>query len=180
MQEQRRPVVITLLVLGAIALAVLLVSVLDAVGDPEPDAGGIPLSAIISRQKPAVAPFEGLGELEVAIGHDRCLRVAVADSIDERVAGLRDRTDLGPYDGMLFVFQGSTEAAFTMSGVTDPLEIAFYGNDGARNSGRLMQPCPEKAEAECPSYRADGPYEYAIETRKGQLPSGAVTACAPA
>ncbi len=94
------------------------------------------------------------------------------------MAGLRDHTDLGPYDGMLFVFQGPSESAFTMSGVTVPLEIGFFGSDGSRNSTRLMKPCP-KAEAECPVYRADGPYAYAIETLRGQLPAGPVTACSP-
>jgi uncharacterized membrane protein (UPF0127 family) len=177
--SSRRPVVITLLVLGAIVLAVVLVKVLDTVGDPEPNAGSIPLSAVISRQTPAVAPFEGLGELKIAVGYDRCLRVAVADSLDERAAGLRDRTDLGPYDGMLFVFDGPTDVGFTMSGVTDPLQIAFYASDGSRTSGQLMEPCPEKVETECPVYRADGPYQYAIETRKGQLPGGPVNACSP-
>jgi uncharacterized membrane protein (UPF0127 family) len=178
--SSRRPVVITLLVLGAIALAVGLVAVLDAVADPEPNAGSIPVSAILNRQTPAESPFEGLGELKVAVGYDRCLRVVVADALDERVAGLRDRTDLGPYDGMLFVFDGPTETAFTMSGVTDPLQIAFFGSDGSRHSGRLMEPCPDSFETECPLYRADGPFQYAIETRKGQLPSGPLTACAPA
>jgi len=144
-----------------------------------PLAGGIPLSAIIPRQKPAQAPFAGLGELNVAIGYDHCLRLAVADSLDERAAGLRGRTELGPYDGMLFVFQGPTNVGFTMSGVTVPLDIGFYGNDGARDSSRLMQPCPDKAENECPVYRADGAFEYAVETLKGKLPSGPVTACSP-
>ncbi len=167
---------IALLVVGAIALVVVLVLALGDSDDSDPATAAGPLSAVISRQTPAEAPFEGLGELEIAVG-DRCLRVAVADSTDERVDGLRDRTDLGPYDGMLFVFQGPTESGFTMSGVTDPLEIAFYAADGSRTSGRVMAACPEKAETECPVYGADGPYEYAIETRVGQLPSGAVTAC---
>jgi uncharacterized membrane protein (UPF0127 family) len=177
--SNRRPVVITLLVLGAIALAVLLVAVLDAVADPEPNAGRIPLSAIIGRQRPAAAPFEGLGELNVAIGDDRCLRLVVADSVEERSAGLRDRTELGPYDGMLFAYPFPTETGFTMSGVDVPLDIAFYGADGLRTSGQLMAPCPDKAEAECPDYRADGLYQYAVETLKGQLPSGSVNACSP-
>ena len=80
---------------------------------------------------------------------------------------------------MLFVFQGPTDAAFTMSGVTDPLDIAFFDSDGARNSTRAMKPCPEKAENECPIYRADGPFVYAVETLKGQLPAGPITACSP-
>jgi uncharacterized membrane protein (UPF0127 family) len=176
----RRPLVITLLVLGAIALSVVVVKILDEVGDPTPHAGGIPLTAVLPRSVPAVAPFEGLSEVEAAIGYDRCLRLVVADTQDERVAGLRDNTaDLGPYDGMLFVFQGPSESGFTMSGVDDPLDIAFFEQDGSRNSTRAMRSCPEKAERECPVYRADGPYVFAVETKAGELPSGPITACSP-
>jgi uncharacterized membrane protein (UPF0127 family) len=178
MREHRRALVLTLLVLGAIALIVIVVKVLDAVDDSGSDAAGVPLAGFIARQKPAQAPFEGLGQLRVAIGQDDCLRLAVADSLGERVAGLRNHTDLGPYDGMLFVFQGPTEVGFTMSGVTVPLDIGFYRADGAPISHRLMRPCPEKAENECPVYRADDSFEYAVETLKGNLPSGPVTACA--
>jgi uncharacterized membrane protein (UPF0127 family) len=176
----RRSIVITLFVLGAIALSVVLVKVLDELGDPHPNAGRIPLSAILPRAVDAQAPFEGLSEVKAAIGYDRCLRLVVADSEAERVAGLRDHTaDLGPYDGMLFAYDGPTETAFTMSGVSDPLDIAFFDQDGARNSTRAMRPCPEKAETECPVYRPDGPYIYAVETKAGELPDGPITACQP-
>ncbi len=176
----RRPVVITLLVLGVITLSVVVVKVLDEVADPDPHAGGIPLTAILPRALPAVAPFAGLSEVHAAIGYDKCLRLVVADSEEERVAGLRDHTaDLGPYDGMLFAFQGPSDAAFTMSGVTDPLDIAFFDQDGARNATRAMKPCPDKADNECPVYRADGQYAFAVETKAGQLPSGPITACSP-
>ena len=175
----RRPVVITLLVLGAIVLSVVIVKVLDEVADPTPDAGSIPLTAVLPRSSPARAPFVGLSEVNAAIGGD-CLRLVVADSQEERVAGLRDHTsDLGPYDGMLFVFEGPTEARFTMSDVTDPLDIAFFDQNGNRNSTRSMKPCPEKAETECPAYAADGPYIFAVETKKGQFRSGGITACTP-
>jgi uncharacterized membrane protein (UPF0127 family) len=176
----RRPLVITLLVLGVIALSVVVVKVLDEVGDPQPDAGGIPLTAVLPRAVSAVAPFEGLSEVNASIGPDRCLRLVVADSQDERVAGLRDNTsDLGPYDGMLFVFQGPSQSRFTMSGVSDPLDIAFFEQDGARNATRSMEPCPEKVENACPVYGADGPYVFAVETKKGELPSGPIAACSP-
>jgi uncharacterized protein len=176
----RRPVVITLIVLGAIALSVVVVKVLDEVADPTPDAGAIPLTAVLPRSAPAKAPFVGLSEVNAAIGDD-CLRLVVADTQEERVAGLRDHTsDLGPYDGMLFVFDGPTGSRFTMSDVNDPLDIAFFAQDGSRNSTRAMKPCPEKAETECPAYAADGPYAFAVETKKGELPSGSITACQPA
>ena len=105
----RRPVVITLVVLGVIAVAVVVVKVLDEVGDPTPNAGGIPLDRDPPASVDAVAPFEGLSEVKAAIGYDHCLRLVVADTEEERVAGLRgNEADLGPYDGMLFVFQGPT------------------------------------------------------------------------
>jgi hypothetical protein len=42
-----------------------------------------------------------------------------------------------------------------------------------------MPACPDKAETECPVYRADGPYVFALETKAGELPSGPITACSP-
>jgi uncharacterized membrane protein (UPF0127 family) len=176
----RRPVVTTLIVAGVVALSVVVVAVLNSAFDADPNAGGMPLTAILPRSVSATAPFVGLSEVKAAIGYDHCLRLVVADTTEERVAGLRGHADdLGPYDGMLFVFQGPTESSFTMSDVNDPLDIAFFEQDGSRNSTRAMKPCPEKAESECPAYRADGQYVFAVETKPGQLPSGPITACSP-
>jgi uncharacterized membrane protein (UPF0127 family) len=176
----RRPVAIPLVVLGLIVLAVVVVMVIDQVGGSDSTAGSGPVSAALRQQVAAQAPFEGLTEVHAAIGSDKCLRLVVADSEDERVAGLRrNSADFGPYDGMLFVFQGVSESAFTMSDVVDPLDIGFFEQDGTRNSTRVMKPCPTKAETQCPVYRADGPYVYAVETKPGQLPSGPLTACSP-
>jgi uncharacterized membrane protein (UPF0127 family) len=123
----------------------------------------------------AVAPFTGLTEAQLGVDGD-CKRIVVADALAERVAGLRGRTELDPYDGMLFVFGGPTTSAFTMSGVSAPLDIGFYDGDGRPVSRLRMEPCDE-AEAECPSYLADGPFEYALETEVGELESGALTNC---
>jgi uncharacterized membrane protein (UPF0127 family) len=167
-------------VVVAIIVSVVVVKVLVEVADPDPHAGGIPVTAVLPRSVPAKAPFEGLSEVHAAIGYDHCLRLVVADTEEERIAGLRGHTaDLGPYDGMLFVFQGPSESAFTMAGVADPLDIAFFEQDGARNSTLAMKPCPDKAETECPVYRADGAYLFAVETRSGHLPAGPITACQP-
>jgi len=123
----------------------------------------------------AVAPYTGLTEAHLGVDGD-CKRVVVADALTERIAGLRGRTELDPYDGMLFVFAGPTTSAFTMSGVSAPLDIGFYDGDGRPVSHERMEPC-DKAEAECPLYEADGPFEYALETEAGQLTSGALTNC---
>jgi uncharacterized membrane protein (UPF0127 family) len=176
----RRPIVVALLVIGVIALSVGVVKVLDEVGDPEPDAGGLPVTEALLRTTPARAPFVGLDAIQAEIGHGNCLRLVVADSLPERYAGLRGHAaDLGPYDGMLFVFDAPSEAAFTMSGVDAPLDIAFFDANGARTTTRAMKPCPVKVDTGCPVYRADGPYLYAVETKGGQLPAGDLAACSP-
>jgi uncharacterized membrane protein (UPF0127 family) len=178
--SRRAVVFVTLFVVALVALAVVVEIVNDDSGTTTvPSAGTGSFASALSTAGPAAAPFAGLTEVKGAIG-GTCLRFAVADSLDERVAGLRGNSaDLGPYDGMVFVFPSSTQTAFTMAGVQDPLDIAFFDREGARNSTRAMKPCPDKAETECPVYRADGPYVFAVETKKGELPSGPITACSP-
>lgn len=123
----------------------------------------------------ATVPFDGLTLTRLSIGGD-CKELVVADTVDERVIGLRGRETAEPYDGMLFVFDAPTSTPFTMAGVTAGLDIAFYDGDGTPVSRTSMKPCP-KAEAECPAYRADGEFVFAVETRPGELPSGALTTC---
>jgi uncharacterized membrane protein (UPF0127 family) len=164
-----------LVAVAVVALVVGAVKIFDDGGDATPRTRLAALAATLSRATPASAPFVGLTEVHAAVG-GQCLRLAVADSLDERVAGLRGTTDLGQYDGMLFVFDRVANATFTMSGVTDPLDIAFFGGDGTRGSSRMMKPCA-KAEPACPVYRADAPFVYALETPPGHLPAGPIGPC---
>jgi uncharacterized membrane protein (UPF0127 family) len=165
-----------LLVVGAVLLVVALVGVVllateDEAGGPPP-AGDAPatLAAALSGATPADAPFSGLTATRVRVG-DRTLSVVVADAPDERVEGLRRRRDVGPYDGMLFVFPASTEGSFTMSSVPVALDIGFYDDAGRVVATRRMEPCA-RAESECPLYGATAPYRYALETPAGALPRG--------
>lgn len=134
-----------------------------------------PTSPLALSTRAAASPFVGYTEAEVGIG-GRCRRVVVADSPDERVQGLRGHPELGPYDGMLFVFDRATEARFTMSGVSVPLDIGFYADDGSPVSRLRMRPCPE-AVASCPDYAAGAAVSYALETLRGDLPTGGLSSC---
>ena len=49
----------------------------------------------------------------------------------ERIQGLRAVTDLGAYDGMLFVFPSDAFARFTMAQTPLPLDIGWYTSDRA-------------------------------------------------
>jgi hypothetical protein len=124
----------------------------------------------------AAEPFPALTELELAIG-GRCARLAVADTPSERARGLMAVTDLGPYDGMLFVFDGDVEDAFTMHRTRLALDIGWYDGAGEPVDRAGMVPCPEPDAADCPLTRASGRYRYAVEVPAGGLGRGALAAC---
>jgi uncharacterized membrane protein (UPF0127 family) len=170
--------VITASVLLAVAAALLVGGlVLFLRGDDESaPAGGRALRAVLASARPAAAPFAGLTDVRLGIGGD-CRRIVVADDGGERSVGLMRRRDLGPYDGMLFVFERPTQGAFTMSQVPVPLDIGWYDAGGRPVDRTLMQPCAGLPVLDCPSYRSRGPYSYAVETLEGALPGGALSGC---
>ena len=122
-------------------------------------------SAVLTGVEPASAPFRGMTEGTIEVGGRR-LRVVVADDADERVQGLRRKSDAAPYDGMLFVFPSSTLVSFTMAGVPDALEIVFYDADGRVVDRLHMTPCAG-TDASCPAYTPNGEFRYALETGAG-------------
>ena len=133
-------------------------------------AGGRSIGAALRAAAPAGAPFPGLTATHVHVG-GRLLAVVLARTEDQRNTGLRQRSTLGPYDGMLFVFPSDISTAFTMSTVPVGLDIAFYRADG-RSVGQLrMRPCAG-SEAECPTYDIHKSFRYALETLVGRLPRG--------
>jgi uncharacterized membrane protein (UPF0127 family) len=161
-----------------LALAAALVGglVLFLGRDDDSAAPGGPLASVLAGARPATAPFTQLTEIRLGIGGD-CRRIVVADRTDERATGLMRRSDLGPYDGMLFVFGTPTSSSFTMSEVPVPLDIGWYDASGRPVDRLLMQPCPDRSVSDCPVYSSRGSYTYAVETLGGQLPSGALSGC---
>jgi uncharacterized membrane protein (UPF0127 family) len=124
----------------------------------------------IRAASPAQTPFRGLTATTVHVG-GRAFRVVIAKTEAQRQRGLRHRRDLGRYDGMLFVFAGTTSVGFTMSTVPVPLDIGFYRSDGHMVDVRRMVPC-SGSDASCPVYRARASFRYALETLIGGLAHG--------
>ena len=136
-----------------------------------------PLARAIDDASRAKKPFRDLTATRVALGR-HVMNVVVADDADERTAGLRQRRDIGPYDGMVFAFDGPTSTGFTMSTVPVALDIGFYDAAGRVVDRLRMEPCAG-SEAECPVYRASGPFVYALETLADALPRGRLRARPP-
>ena len=137
------------------------------------DSGGLPLGL---DTVPAGAPFAGYRETRIEVD-GRCRLVAVADTDELRAQGLRGHVDIGRYAGMLFAFDGESEASFTMAGVSQPLEIGWYSSDGKRIAESHMAPCPDGVEADCPIYSAGRPYRVALERPGGSSSVGQLTPC---
>ncbi len=128
------------------------------------------ISDALAEGQPALAPFAGYTQTGVLVGTTN-LRVVVADDPATRSAGLRGRENPAPYDGMLFADETDATAEFTNAGVDAALSVAWFDADGRRVGDAEMVPCVG-SERECPTYSADRPYRYAVETPAGQLPGG--------
>ena len=150
-------------------MAVVLIAGSSSADEPARPSG--PVAAALAHAHAASRPFKGLTATRIRVGN-RTLRVVVADQNDERTQGLRRRADIGPYKGMLFVFDAPTATAFTMSTVKTPLDIGFYDGRGRVVDRLQMQPCPLTSEALCARYQPSGSFSYALETLPGDLPHG--------
>jgi uncharacterized membrane protein (UPF0127 family) len=178
----RRPLAALGLMLVAVAAGLLIWRAIDGSSDPgarrEHTAvgnGGTTPPTISPTTSTAL--FPGLTEAQLLSG-EGMLRVVIADDEAERRQGLRGRSDLGPFDGMLFVFPESAEAGFTMSTVPIALDIGFYDAQLRRVGDRRMEACAG-SESECPTYRSPAPFVYALETPAGRLPAGDLTRLPP-
>ena len=94
------------------------------------------------------------------IGDSR-FTVWVASTPDQRQRGLMFRTDLGPRQGMLFVFEDSSEHEFWMKNTPLPLSIAFLTVDGVIFQIESLTPYSELV------VRSRQPARYAIEVKAG-------------
>jgi len=63
-----------------------------------------------------------------------------------------------------------------MSDVKFPLTIGFYDESGLRVDAVDMELC-SGTDGTCPSYGSQGDFKVALETPKGKLPDGPLTAC---
>jgi uncharacterized membrane protein (UPF0127 family) len=118
------------------------------------------------------ATVDGVGEVAASITAADgtvtgcCLLVASTD--EQRQRGLMEVTDLGGYQGMVFVWDADTSGGFWMRNTPTPLSIAWFDADGDFVSSADMEPCSATAD-DCPIYPAGGSYRFAVEVFQGDL-----------
>ena len=110
----------------------------------------------------------GYTETTIRVGGQE-LRAVIADTSALRSRGLMGVADLGPVDGMFFVWMTDTERMFWMKDTLITLDIAWFDWDGRLVSTLTMTPCGD--EGPCPRYGASGPYRYALEMPEGTMPA---------
>jgi uncharacterized membrane protein (UPF0127 family) len=119
-----------------------------------------------------VATVEGVGEVAASVTAADgtvtgcCLLVASTDA--QRQRGLMEVTDLGGYQGMVFVFDQDEAGGFWMRNTPTPLSIAWFEADGDFVSATDMAPCSDD-EPDCPVYPPEGSYRFAVEVFEGDL-----------
>jgi hypothetical protein len=96
-----------------------------------------------------------------ATGRRAELTVELARTSAERSRGLMFREELPEDRGMLFVFEGETNAGFWMKDTKIPLSIAFLTSDGLIQETQDMEPLSEALHVPAK------PYYYALEVNPG-------------
>lgn len=94
-----------------------------------------------------------------------------ADTAPRRARGMRGRSDLAGYDAMVFTVDPPSTEAFTMQGVTLPLEVDWFGPTWQWIGEASMGPCAEGDS--CPLYPPPGPWRVALETSPGSATASA-------
>ncbi len=89
------------------------------------------------------------------------LTVEVARTEAQRERGLMERRDLGPRDGMIFVFDRDDHLTFWMKDTPTPLSIAFISTEGRILQIEDMQPFSEAV------IRSTFSARYALEMKQG-------------
>lgn len=111
-----------------------------------------------------------MGNVRLLAPNGTALDLAVADTQQEREAGLQGRANLPTHHGMLFVFADDEQRTFWMKGVPYPLDFVFVSSDGRVSSARTVEGVAGgTTDDQIPRFTGYGKYVIAI-------PAGEATA----
>lgn len=94
------------------------------------------------------------------------INVEIADNMTTRMKGLMNRSSLGEYEGMLFVFDKPSVYAFWMLNTTIPLDAIHIAQNGTIVDIIEMEPCGFNV-TNCRIYTPKAAALYVLEANKG-------------
>lgn len=141
--------------IGALALAA------SAAIVPGARAAGAATAAAARAEVQAVRPQLDLPVTRIAAGMF-FIEAQVAATHPQRQHGLMGRTDLGPFEGMLFVFDQPGTQCFWMKNTPLPLSIAFLADDGRIVNIADMKPFDDRTQ-----HCSAEPVRLALEMNQG-------------
>ncbi len=131
--------------------------------------------ALLSSVATATVIFEQAEAcLTTSTGEHR-LQVEVAKNNQQRARGLMERTELGDYQGMVFIYPSAAVRGFWMFQTRIALDIAYMNAAGQVLETLQMTPCRSRRSFECPSYLANMPFTMALEMAAGRFAALEVT-----
>jgi uncharacterized protein len=92
------------------------------------------------------------------------IEVEIAQSLEQRVQGLRHRRSLPPDAGMVFVPPIPQQQVFVMEDTLIPLSVAWWDEDGRIFAIQDMTPCRKE---DCPGYDSGRLSAGAVEVNQG-------------
>lgn len=93
------------------------------------------------------------------------VQVEIADNPDSRSSGLSRRSQLGDYQGMIFIFDKEDKYSFWMYDMLIPLDIIYINSRGVIVDILKNQlPCSDQY---CPSIVPSKPFKYVLEVNSG-------------
>ena len=146
----------------ACAVLAIMTFCLVACGDPTAELLEGPASRVLSDEQTPPA-YEG----ELCVNEAR-INVLVADTPQERAAGLSGYAGLPEDAGMLFVFPEPRQPSFWMKGMEFALDIIWIADGRAVQIDASVPPAPKDTpDDQLPRYRPDEPITHVLELSAG-------------
>ena len=122
-------------------------------------AAALALAAVLPPAS-AQQPQTNLPRVKLSAGMHQ-IDAQVAQSIEQRMAGLMFRKEMPQTEGMLFVFEQPTVQCFWMKNTPLPLTAAFVADDGTIVN--LVDMKPQTTDSHCSAK----PVRYVLEMNQG-------------
>jgi uncharacterized membrane protein (UPF0127 family) len=155
--------------LGVIVTAMFVIGVLLLLAN----GGSSPANPYEATARP---PFQSFDEARLTVnpGPGLVSRLdntcsLLAGTPDQQQRGMMGHRDFGSYRAMVFLFPQESTVTFYNRDVPIALSVAWFSADGSFITSKDLEPCADVRG--CPTIASTAPFRYAIEVKKGGLPS---------